>query len=84
MSTKRNMNQAEAERMIKVICEWLANGAQDSTLTEEESFGTVRQDLTIGFAQEMFDSVGLPVNSLLKIVRSLSPNHVDNNITKIY
>lgn len=72
MSKTDTINQIKAERMVESISEWLANGAQGSDLVDEECFGTVQQDLAIGFAQEILDSVGLPINSLFKMARSLS------------
>ncbi len=72
MSKKNAVNQIEAEEMVESIREWLASGAQGTDLAEHECFGTVQQDLAIGFAQELFDCVGLPINPLFKIARSLS------------
>lgn len=73
MCKKNAINQIKAEQMIESIREWLANGAQGSDLVDDECFGTVQQDLAISFAQELLDSVGLPVNPLFEIARSLSP-----------
>lgn len=74
------INQLKAEQMVESISKWLANGAQGCDLVDKECFGTVQQDLAIDFAQEMFDSVGLPINDLFKIARSLSSGSNINEI----
>ncbi len=85
MSKINSMNQAKAERSVESICKWLANGAPGCDLTEEECFGTIQQDLAIGFAQEILASVLLPTRSLFKIALSLNPGTkkaTDNTIIK--
>ncbi len=85
ISKKDLLNQVKAEQMIELIAKWLARGAQGAELAEHECFGTVQQDLAIGFAQELFDSVGLPTNSLFKMAFSLDPGTektTDNTIIK--
>jgi len=80
ISKNNTISQIKAEQMVESIREWLANGAQGSDLVDEECFGTVQQDLAIGFAQELLDSVGLPINPLFMIARSLSPELYINEI----
>ena len=72
MTKEKTTNQDKAEQMNESIAQWLEDGAPGAELVEKECFGTVQQDLAIGFAQELLDSVGLPVNPLFQIARSLS------------
>jgi len=63
--------ETEVDQMVEGISEWLANGAPGADTTEKECFGTVPQDLALGYAQEILDSVGLPTKHLVLMAQRL-------------
>jgi len=72
MSNKTEMNEVKAEEMIQSVIDWLVSGAQGTDLDEKYCFGTIPEDLALGFAQEILESVGIKACVLVDIARRLS------------
>jgi len=74
MSNKTEMNEVKAEEMIQSVIDWLASGAQGTDIDEKYCFGTIPQDLALGFAQEMLGSVGIDASVMMGIASNLASN----------
>lgn len=74
MSKEIEMTEEEAEQIIQPIFDWLASGAHGTQIDKQYCFGTISQDLALGFAQDLLETVGIDATVMQKIAKQLSPD----------
>ncbi len=80
MSKKIEMTEEEAEQIMQPIFDWLASGAHGTSINQKYCFGTISQDVALGFAQELLETVGIDATMMQQIATKLLP---DDNITSL-